>query len=115
MKIYKYSNPRNCEGYKVEGSTMTLPNLAPSLIEIINASISGDGLPYTSTPMYDDSEESGIARIMANHTPLCDKYDFASEISKNETEKVKSDFMSDEQISGENQNEISDQQDIRLD
>lgn len=84
----KYLTPAKItkpKGYVVEGSTMTIPNLAPSLIEIIACS-STDGFPLVGTPMYDESESAGLARIEARRKVLSDIQDFgkANELTTEE-------------------------------
>lgn len=74
------------KGYHVEGSTLTIPNLAPSLIEII-ASSSSDGLPYSSIPQFDDDESSGLARVKSR-TTLNEVFDFGNEQSSEHNEEV---------------------------
>lgn len=63
-------------GYEVSGTTMTLPNLAPSLAEIIAMNLKGQPLPMVGKPLFDDSEAAGEARVKSN-VPLCDIYDVA--------------------------------------
>lgn len=110
QEFYSFSNPRKCHGYKVEGSTLTIPNLAPTLIEIINSSISGDGVPLTSHPLYDDSEDSGFARCMANSTPLSEKFHFAYEEATKENDAKlvdkEADDVADEIVQSETKQDI---------
>lgn len=62
LRFIKYPVPA---GQHVEGSTMTIPNLAPSLISLLESNINGQGMPLTSQPQYDESEASGFARLEA--------------------------------------------------
>ncbi|CAJ0592173.1 unnamed protein product [Cylicocyclus nassatus] len=55
----------NFGAHVVEGTTLTIPGLAPSLIELLEANLAGEGLPMVGKPLFDDSEEAGSARLAA--------------------------------------------------
>lgn len=71
---------------KVKGSSMTVQGLAPSLEEIIRSNmVNNEPLPYTGTPIYDESDNAGIARVNAREMTL-DELREVSEISAREKE-----------------------------
>lgn len=79
------------EPYTVEGTTMTVPNLAPDLITIIEASINGQSMPLTSPPLYDDTPESGTARTMVSNATLGEIIEHGSQINSEFEEMAKVD------------------------
>lgn len=54
------------------GTSATVPGQAPTLEQLVQASIQGVPLPLCGTPMFDDSDESGEARISSNSIPIED-------------------------------------------
>lgn len=76
LKSKRQSNIDCPKPYNVCGTTLTIPYLAPSILELIEASLNGDGLPLTSQPMFDESDEHGIARVMSR-SDLSDLKSFA--------------------------------------
>lgn len=72
VKPAKISKP---SGYCVPGTTMTIPNLAPSLLEIIAAS-STDGLPLVGKLCFDETDDAGLARTQARQSVISDIHDF---------------------------------------
>lgn len=80
VKPNKISVP---SGYVVEGTTMTIPNLAPSLLELIAASAT-DGLPMVGQPLFDESESAGEARLQAKQCDLASVFDFGMNDPANE-------------------------------
>lgn len=79
------------EPFTVEGTTMTVPNLAPDLITIIEASINGQSMPLTSQPLYDDTPETGIARTMVSNATLGEIIEHGSQINSEFDEMDRSD------------------------
>lgn len=69
-------------GENIKGSSMTIPNLAPSLVELIEASISnGEPMPLCGQPLYDDDEDTGFARLQSSQASLSELHDFAEDDS----------------------------------
>lgn len=84
----KYFTPSSippCKPFLVKGSTLTIPNLAPSLLEIIAAS-STDGFPFTSKPLFDESEQSGLSRLDVNQRDISQVYQFGKDELTKESE-----------------------------
>lgn len=79
MKLYSQFHLPCLDGQVIKSASLTVPNLAPSLVEIIEASINGDPMPMCGTPLYDDSEGSGIARLMASKASLGEQMIFAQD------------------------------------
>lgn len=49
---------------KIEGSSLTIPGMAPDLIDILKAAIDGEPLPtYGGVPLFDNTEDIGLARV----------------------------------------------------
>lgn len=89
MKCQHCNNYDIPKPYHVEGSTLTVPGLAPTLIELIEANVVGQPLPLTSQPMYDDNEASGFARVQAHCAVMSDVVNFALSEDNNGNNAVK--------------------------
>lgn len=82
--ILTHRNQPIYDGQPIVGSSMTIPNLAPTLVELIEASISnGEPLPVCGSPLYDEDDASGIARVQANAATFAEQYDLANEAAAN--------------------------------
>lgn len=59
-------------------STLTTPNLAPSLIELLNASVcNNEPLPDNGLNIYDDSDEAGLARLASSKMSVHEVFEAA--------------------------------------
>lgn len=72
----KFESPSNIslpELERVQGTTLTVPNMAPSLIELLNSSISnGEPLPDNGLNVYDDSDEAGLTRLLSRQRTVAE-------------------------------------------
>lgn len=88
-KTYKFGSYPIPKPYHVGGSTMTVPDLAPSLRAIISASsVAGEPLPLAGKPEYDESDEAGMARLDLRSRDLSEIANIARSVQvDNESEK----------------------------
>lgn len=75
LKCCSQFNRPGVKGEVIEGTTLTVEGLAPSLIEIIQSSVAGDAIPRVGVEMYDDSETHGVIRNNAPNV-LSEIYDY---------------------------------------
>lgn len=87
LKSNRHCNISTPSAQLVEGSTLTIPNLAPTILELLQSSLNGDALPLTSSPLYDEDDNSGIARVNSFHD-ISDLKDFAESERFSETSNL---------------------------
>lgn len=69
MKRYQTCKTANCKPVHIEGSSLTIPGLAPDLQTLLAAAEQGEPLPRTSEPLFDESEEAGLVRTQVESLP----------------------------------------------
>lgn len=70
--FHQFNDIDTLEGEKFTIPSLTIPNQAPTLKQLVLASLQGEPLPMTSRPMYDEDENFGEARLQSNDTPIED-------------------------------------------
>ena len=69
MNRYNVCKTPLCKAVHIQGSSLTIPGLAPDLQTLLAAAEQGELLPRVGTPMYDESEEAGQVRISVGDLP----------------------------------------------
>lgn len=82
--MFKGKNSKEYFGYKVKGSSLTIPNLAPSLIELLANNATGDKLPIVGSQLFDDDESKGSIRVNMNQQTMDNIFNFGSNINEDE-------------------------------
>lgn len=70
--FHQFNDIEIMEGENFSIPSFTIPNQAPTLKQLVLASLQGEPLPMTSCPMYDESDNFGEARLQSNDTPIED-------------------------------------------
>lgn len=77
-QTYLFGSYPKPKAYHVPGTSCTIQDLAPDLRAIVqSSSVSGDPLPLTSEPQYDETDEIGLARLDLSKSDLSDIRDVA--------------------------------------
>lgn len=69
MKRYKVCKTSSVKSVHIQGTSLTIPGLAPDMQSLLAAALSGEPLPRSGVPMYDESEEAGEARVGVGSLP----------------------------------------------
>lgn len=86
----------------VSGESLTVPNLAPELVTLLESAVFGDKLPDNGMNNYDDSEELGFERTSRPHT-----FDGVLNMPEvNLTDKVSSEVSTNEEVTSGTDEEL---------
>lgn len=69
MERYKTARTVPCPEIYIEGTSETIPGLAPDLQTLMAAAIEGEPLPRTGVPQYDADEDTGFIRASVADLP----------------------------------------------
>lgn len=69
MKRYKVCKTASVKPVHINGTSLTIPGLAPDMQTLLAAALNGEPLPRYGVPMYDESEEAGQARVGVGSLP----------------------------------------------
>lgn len=86
MKRYETARNVPCPEIYIEGTSETIPGLAPDLQTLMAAAIEGEPLPRFGTPQYDSDEETGQIRASVGDLPP-EEILIAHQIAKAEPEQ----------------------------